>query len=1310
MFKSRPLQWIYLGLISAIATTTLAVAPALSAPVLAAANTDVSPNEDAAAVPEALTESVALKSNASDTQIVSPIAESLVDDSVSSVTVESPIGEAIELRVNGLVIDDGQIGQTISNPNTGIVTQTWYDIDFKSGKNDITVHRVGEGKPLQSIQIFNGSKRKYPEQETATAQGVVSKPIAIISPRNGEVIDQPATSITVQFPVGETVELRVNGNLVDSALLGRTATDTVQQLTQETWYGVTLNTGENIITLNRVGESEILETYTVQVRGEPSALKITTLEKNVPADGHSTVTVQGELLDENKNRSDWSSVITLQTTGGTFVGVDQNPDAPGFQVKAVNGRFTSILQSDLQAGLVRVQAKSNGIEAFHQLEFTTPLREAPLITGVVDFRLGRRGTDFYDSLREFLPLDQENGLDADASIAAFGTASIGEWAITGAVNSDRPLNTDCNGESTLFRAEGDCSETLYPTYGDDSVSAIVAPSKDHLFLKIERSSRVTNAGVDYFMWGDYNTQEFNRASQQYSGIGRDLHGFKGNYNIGNLQVTGLYGNNADGFQRDTIAPDGTSGFYFFSRRLLIPGSEEIYLELEELNRPGTVLQRERLSRGADYDIDYDRGSIIFREPILRTDIDDRGRVLVRRIVSTYQFESEASNTDIFAGRLQYNLSRKVGRESWLGTTYFKEDRGAQNFQLYGADAQIAFGDDGFFSAEYAHSDNSLDYTDRVSGDTYRAEVKGTLFGKVKARGHFRTTDEGFSNTAATSFVPGQTRYGADLDAEVSERTTLRFSYDHEDNFGFAPEPLDQLEEFLQPGFVPESGTPLDNSLTTIRAGVLQKLGKASLAVDWVHRDRDNEITGESTVSDQLSSSLKVPVTKTLSLHAYNDLTLSNESDPLYPSRTTLGLDWRVNPNVSVIFDNTLISGGQFDGDVVSSLGLKGQHTFSTDTTLRGEVMMLSDGLKSGGLGGRFGIDQDLNLVPGLDMDFSYEYVFSEQFNTAAGEQFTQPFAVGPGASALSLTNGHSFSAGISYSDNPDLQLGARAEHRTNSNGSNTVLTANALGKINRDLTGLFSFKQASAANQALSELGVSREIKLGLAFRNPNDDTFNGLLRYEYRQNPAIIPETLLLGRGTGSESHLLAAEGIYAPNWRWELYGKAGFRHSKTDLAQDLVVSNTSPLAQLRVTHRLNYQWDLTAEGRWIAQPSVGYDEFGANAEVGYYLNPNIRLSVGYAFGDINDRDLGHSRRSDGPYLGVTLKLDNHLFKDFGFQKPSAPQQQESFTQTAQADLTQATTQNQPSNTKAMKQNKTEIMAENAKLTEAAIALDTNQ
>ncbi len=1100
-------------------------------------------------------------------------------------------------------------------------------------------------------------------QETPQAQG-----IQILSPPTGAVLKQPASTVIVEYNVGQKVDLRVNGDLVDRSLIGRTETDSKTGKVRETWYGVIFAAGGNTLTAHLGNERNPSTTVTLEVPGEPARLKVRTRETRLPADGRSTATVVGYLLDERGNRSSWDARVTLESSDGEFIGVDASPSAPGFQVEAVNGEFTTELQAGRDTGAITIRATSGDMEGFHRLQLITPLRPSGLLAGAVDIRLGPRGTDFFDSFRDFLPTDRDNGFELDTEAYGFATTSVGEWLFTGAFNTERSLNEDCRGESTLFRADVSCGDSNYGVYGDNSTVESVASSTDNLYLRLERTSPVPNAGIDYVLWGDYHTDEFSQPSQLYSATSRALHGAKANYNLGNLQVTGLYGNNTEGFQRDTIAPDGTSGYYFLSRRLLIPGSEQVYIEVEELDRPGTVLEREQLLRGADYEIDYDRGSILFRRPVLRTDVTEDGKLAVRRIVTTYQFEGEGGGTDIYGGRLQYNFARGLDHEKWLGATYFLENRGDQDFELFGVDAYVALGGDRHLIAEYAHSENSLDFGETVSGDAYRLEFEGSVLKDVFGRAYFNHTDAGFSNTATTSFVPGQTRYGAEVRAEITNSTSLKASFDHEDNFGVAPEPLDSFDELIRPGFTPTPGASLDNSLTTISAGIQQRIGRGTLGVDWVHRERRGGFN--DTNSDQLRTSFVTQLTRDLSFHAYNDLTLSSESDPLHPNRTTIGLDWQVHPGITVGLNQSYFTGGQFDDEFLTSLDIQGEHTFDTDTTIRGQLSLMGEY----GIAGRFGIDQGINLAPGLRADLSYEHVFNGLRETAADQQFLQPVAVGSGASAIGLTSGDSFGVGLSYTDNPDFKAKARFEYRNfESQGTNMVITADALGRINNRLTTLLSYSQASSANQLLNALGTSRDLKLGLAYRNPNDDRFNALLRYEFRQNPALIPETILFGRGTGSTEHLLSAEAVYAPSWRWELYGKFGLRNSRTRLAKDLIGTSTVAFGQARATYRFDKRWDASLEGRWIAQPSAGFNEFGVVGEVGYYLNPNLRLGAGYVFGGARDRDLGNSRSASGPFFGITVKLDNNLLKDFGFRNQVAPkQQQESLVDPTQAEESQ--------------------------------------
>jgi hypothetical protein len=1073
--------------------------------------------------------------------------------------------------------------------------------------------------------------------------------VRFVAPQLNTVVDVAATSVTLQFEIGAPVELWVNDKPVEKSLIGRTETDQPNNVVTQTWYGVPLQPGSN--TLKVIVNGQVVASQQVQVRSEPVRLVVETLESRIPADGRSTVTIKGQLLDAQGNRSNQDAIVTLSTTAGTFQGADANPDLDGFQVQARSGEFTATLQAGIEAKKVRLRAAARDFEAYTQLEFATNLRPT-LLTGVVDLRLGARGTDYYSSFRDFLPTDGDDRTQFDVYSAVFATGHVGNWSFTVAHNSDRALNQDCNGTSTLNRESADCGNK-YPVYGDSSTVDKVVRSRDSLFVRLERNQ-------DYFMWGDYNTEELATKSQLYTSTTRELHGFKANYNIGNLQLTGFYGDNVEGFQRDTIAPDGTSGFYFLSRRLVLPGSETVFIEAEELGRPGTVVRRQQLIRGQDYDIDYDRGTLLFNDPVQRTDIAEDGTTLVQRIVATYQYESEGE-ASIYGGRIRYHFSKKDGRESWIAASYLNENQGVRHFELYGADALISLGNHGNLMAEFAHSMNDSETVGKVSGEAFRVEYEGQLTNGVTNRTYFRKTDTGFANNATTSFVPGQTRYGTQFTAKVAKQTSLRFQFDREENKGVAPQPLFTQEDLLTLRSEAVPGSAIDNRLTTVSAGVVQKIGKTNLEFDLIHRSRQDDTSGSEFdgSSTQLRSRLTTPITPKLSLKAQYEQTLSAGDDPIYPSRVVAGLDWKVSSDTTVSLSQQFRLGDtQYGGDnSITALDVKKDQKLGPDTTLTSRYSIL------GGASGvtvqrALGLKHNIIITPGLRADFSYERIQGPITGyTAAGLQFAQPFAPGQSGRSVGVSGGDSFSVGLEYTAKENFKASGRIEHRTSSQGSNTVISAGMAGKITNSLTGLMDFRQASSANQKLTGLGTTRTLKLGLAYRNPENDKFNALFRYEFRQNPSTIPDTIFLGSGTGSEDHTLATEAIYAPNWRWEFYGKVALRHSTSYLADDYVGSSTVTLSQLRAAYRVNRSLELVGEARWIGQGSPNYSEFGLVAEAGYYLTPNLRLGVGYAFGRASDRDFNGTRTVDGPFIGLTIKLDQQ-FQGFGIQKLMKPKQ----------------------------------------------------
>ena len=1012
----------------------------------------------------------------------------------------------------------------------------------------------------------------------------------------------------------------------------------------------------------------------------------------IPADARSTLQLTGQIFDQQGNPFTGEVTVTLTSSAGKFIGADQDTDRPGFQVIARNGKFRAELQSSLDPQKVKIRAAvetgqressppgpttefplpqlpnpttahptpyRQEIETYAQVEFTPNLRPS-LVSGMVNFRIGAAATDFYDSFSQFLNPDRMGeGTEFKLNTAVFAIGTVGEWAFTGAYNNQRPLNQTCDGTTKLFRDTQFCDQ-VYPVYGDSSTSDFLTPSIDSLYLKFERNSAVAGAGSDYFMWGDYRTEEFARASQFYTATTRPLHGFKGNYNLGNLQITAAYGNNLQGFQRDTIAPNGTSGYYFLSRRLVLGGSETVYLETEELNRPGTVIERTPLNRTKDYEIDYDRGTLLFRRPILQTDYDPFGRGLVRRIVVTYEFDGDGTgDTKLYAGRLQYNLAREFQRESWLAASYLREDFGGRDFELYGADGLISWGRDGQVIAEFAQSSNRSPFLGVVTGNAYRLETKGHLSTGLLAKAYYRSVDENFSNNATFSYTPGQTRLGAQLEATLTPSTLFQVQYDRETNYGFSSLVRTGFDNLFNPGVEAAPGTRLDNTLSTFSAGLQQRFGAAALSVDWVNRSRQDRSSTSNfnTDSNQLISRLTVPLAKTLTFRAQNETSLGNV-DPLYGDRTTFGLDWAAMPGVTLRLAQQFLYGSQIANKSITSFDTLMDHKLSDDTSVTGRYSVLTGNSGWTGQGG-IGLNHRLKIAPGLRANLTYERIFGDVFAyTAAGQQYAQPFAVGQSAASLGLTSGNSYSVGLEYTDNPGFKASMRYERRDAADINNTVISGALAGKLSPALTALARFQQANSSNQGFTGLGDTKNIKVGLAYRDPGNDAFNMLLRYEYRENPDTTPTTTLFGDGTGSQVHLGAIEALYTPNFRWEFYGKYAIRATRSYLAGDLAGTNSISLAQLRATYKLGYHWDIGGEVRWIGQSLVGFNEVGFVLEAGYYLTPNLRLAAGYSFGT-NDSDF-EGRTKSGPYAVISLKL-NELFSGFGLQKVAPPQQQES-------------------------------------------------
>ncbi len=1067
--------------------------------------------------------------------------------------------------------------------------------------------------------------------------------VAIVAPEQNALLGSAVTTVVLRFPAGQSSTLSVNGVNADPKLVGRTETDSVSGLTTQTWYGVVLKGGMNTLTVETAGEA--VDTRQVEVQSAPAKITLRALGSRLPANGRATLTLEGTVLDDKGRLSQQKEKVTLTAKAGDFVGTDADPDQPGFQVQTVNGKFTAILRSAVQAQTVPIRASAaENLEAFTQVEFTTDLRPS-IATGIVDLRLGSRRSDYDQPIQDYLSPDISSAVQTHLRSSVFATGKVGDYLFLGAYNTDHALNQTANGPSSLGR-DTQTSDNPYPIYGDSSTSYALAQSRDNLALRFEKNQ-------NYFLWGDYGTEEFSGPSQQLTGVSRAFHALKANFRSGALQSTGFYGDNVQGFQRDALAPDGTGGLYFLSHRPLVYGSEAVYFELEDINRPGTVLERTAEARGADYEIDYDRGTLLFHAPVLRTEVGPDGQALVRHVIVTYQYETGGGGASVYGGRFAYHFDGGTAQNNLLGVTYLRQNQGLRQFDLSGIDTALPLGRLGAVTAEYGHSSNNSDLLGAVSGSAYRLNANLSLGRGIAATAYGRRTDTGFSNDAAESFTPGQTRYGGEVSAPLGPTTRLRVQADVETNKGIAPQPATTLLGVLDPGDAPAAGTPVNNTLQTVSVGLDQQIRKAQLSVSVTSRRRTDAIAGSDLAgnSSQLETRLNVPLKKDVSLQAQNETSLSSGTDAVYTDRTLVGVAWKAKPGVDVRLSQQYFGRGQYSGHSVTALEAGAEHK-GRDGTQMSERMTLTGGANGINLQQALGLGKRWTLAPGLAADLGYEHVSGAFFGrTGAGSRYAEPYAVGQSTSSLGVASGGSIAAGLEYTRPGTFKASARYETRSSLGGNNTVITGGAAGKMTDALTALLAYQEASSSNQLLSSLGRTSTLRLGLAYRDPYRDQFNGLLHYESRRNPSVVPDTILIGSGTGSREQLFAAEGIYAPEWQWEFYGKLARRDSQSFLASDYSAGSRIDLAQTRVTYRFRENMDAVCDLRWIGERDAGYSSRGVVLEAGYYATPDLRLGLGYSFGRVGDRDFTGSLSSGGLFLRLTAKL-NQIGGGFGIER----------------------------------------------------------
>ena len=360
---------------------------------------------------------------------------------------------------------------------------------------------------------------------------------------------------------------------------------------------------------------------------------------------------------------------------------------------------------------------------------------------------------------------------------------LGKYLITSSFDSDRA-------QKALFRQLD--PNVYYPVYGDSStVNYDAADTQGALYLKIEWDKSTAILG-NYAV--DFNDTEFAAFSRKYYGGKIDYQSVANNpYGdartkivVYHAQVQQLPGHN------EFLATGGS--LYFLKYRNVIQGSDTVTIQVRD-QTTGLVVASQKMTNGADYELDNSQGRILFWQPVAMIaqseNIISNGLINGNPIyvVVDYQYAVSGLQTQASQGA---RFAQAVGDNVVLGGTYVQDNAGGQNYSLQGTDATLHVTEDATIKAEYAQTISqdqgsyvstdggitfsSMAMSNTATGKAYGIKGDARLFDNIGLKSYYKWIGADFGATTSTS-QQGKELMGLSITFDMTPVTRLTASED-----------------------------------------------------------------------------------------------------------------------------------------------------------------------------------------------------------------------------------------------------------------------------------------------------------------------------------------------------------------------------------------------------------------------------------------------------------------------------------------------------------------------------------------------------
>ncbi len=1034
----------------------------------------------------------------------------------------------------------------IGRDRTGARTLHWDQIPVRYALLSIRLRAASTTRAVDSARVvaLRNADDRAAEKRSSITQGAG---VEIFSPRDGIVTGTDHIYVGVRGEPGRPVALFDGDSLVTQATM---RVDGVYD-----FIAVKLNRGPHHLRVRLTNSQDIVrwDSAAVHVSGLPAQLVAERASVRLVADGNSLDSVRVRVLDQWGVPVVGGALVTVNAEGATPANADADVSSVGVQVRAdESGTATIILRPGhvVRRGRVTLAAgTARGELGLDLLPVARPL----MLTGV-----GRVGMGAAP--------------DAFASLTAKGR--IDDRTSLTLTYDTRRLDA---GRDAFARTADPLDEAQYPILGDASSQRAEAASRYALSAKIQR-------GYDWVALGDVTTTDF-ASGLQIGSYQRSLSGAAARVTAGPFVVQGFGSSTAQAVHQIQVRGEGISGPYSLALGI-VPGTDRIVIETRALDNAQRVISRQELVRFVDYQIDYDHGQLLLKQPIPATDV--YGNPVF--VVATFEADGGGARSTVWGARASVDaaryLSKSMSDTLRIGALYVGDGQTTGSQHLAGLDLRATWGGWADVGAEVTQSQNP-------DSNGVAAGAHGTLkfFGDaLSMRGSWMQIGNGFANPANLTLQSGSNDLSLGAKAKMGA-TELRLEREQQ-RFDAA-----------------------DVSRTHMLAGVVQTL-PAKVKIESNVVNDSYVATGandQSTAGEMKVTWMALPA---LDLFTDAHHRFSSTGTSVQPDYVGGGATYRILPGVSLeARHREVMLPGDSAGYGITNLGVRSRI---------GDHAEAWSSYQIAGANGEYnaaivGLNNQVRLANGLTLNASAERREGVGHTSIADPVRALPF----------LQNEEDYTAlalGAEFlpSKSP-YRLSARGEYRDGTirsvrmfDAAGDVSFARSLALLQR--TGYTQTMQSDAVSSFSRKLSTM----WGLAFRPIGGDALNALAKVQYVD--AVNPLAAGVLASQGEETRTIAAlETVWSPVPVFELATRYATRRTSALIPQlDGTMTPQRSTADY-IGNRVGV--DIT---RWLAARAETrlLVEHASNT-VRWDMAPQLALSragleaaVGYRVGDLRDPD----------------------------------------------------------------------------------------